>query len=297
MDKIIPGDLAEQMFKDRKIRINITRRSHLLFFHFYFANYVKYETAPFQKEILHLSENIDTKNLFVVAFRGSSKSTILTMSYPIWAILGEQRKKFILILCQTKSQAKQHMMNLKGELESNRLLRNDLGPFREDNDEWGSSSLVFSRLNARITAASSEQSIRGIRHHQYRPDLIICDDVEDIASVKTREGRDKIYNWLHGEVIPAGDKNTRLIVVGNLLHEDSLMMRIKQDVDEDKLNGVFKSYPLIDESGQIAWPGKYPTQEDIEIERKQIGNDIAWQREFLLRIVPDDGCVVYPEWI
>jgi phage terminase large subunit-like protein len=108
-----------------------------------------------------MSEREDIKNLFIVAFRGSAKSTIFTTSYPVWAILGEQQKKFVLILCQTQAQAKQHMMNLRRELESNALLKSDLGPFQEENNEWGSSSLVFSRLGARITAVSTEQSVRG----------------------------------------------------------------------------------------------------------------------------------------
>jgi len=297
MKNQIPNNLENEMFKNRNVRIAITKESHLYFFNFYFAHYVKYETAPFQKEIFSLTEDENVKNLFVVAFRGSGKSTLLTMSYPIWAILGKKEKKFVLILCQTRSQAKQHMMNLKRELESNELLRNDLGPFQEETDEWGASSLVFSNMNARVTAASSEQSIRGIRHHQYRPDLIICDDVEDMASVKTRESRDKTHNWLRGEVIPAGDRDTQLIVVGNLLHEDSLMMRLKQDVEEKLLDAEFRSYPLINSEGKIAWLGKYPNEEYIEIEKHKVGNEIAWQREYLLRIVSDAGRVVQPEWI
>src|SRR4029077_1827283 len=104
--------------------------------------------------------------------------------------------------------------------------------FQEENDEWGSVSLVFSKLNARITAASSEQSIRGLRHNQHRPDLIVGDDLEDMASVKTKEGRQKTYQWFTGEAIPAGDKNTRTIIVGNLLHEDSLLMHLKRNIDE-----------------------------------------------------------------
>lgn len=289
--------LAEQMFKDRKIRRAIVRQSHFWFFHFYFAHYVTYETAPFQREIFSFTERTDIQNLFVVAFRGSGKSTILTMSYPIWAILGEQQKKFVLILCQTRSQAKQHMMNLKRELEANQLLQNDLGPFQEENDEWGSSSLVFSRLNARITSASTEQSIRGLRHNQHRPDLIIGDDVEDIASTKTHEGRQKTYQWLTGEVIPAGDRHTRLIIVGNLLHEDSLLMHLKRDIDEGQTNGLFKQYPLLDANNTIAWPGKYPSLVDVEAEKRKLGNEIAWQREYLLHIVPDEEQVIYPDWI
>ncbi|MDD3531462.1 MAG: hypothetical protein PHV99_02665 [Candidatus Pacebacteria bacterium] len=292
----LPPELADQMFRDRKVRTAITRASHFLFFHFYFAHYVKYPTAPFQRELFHLSERQDVRNLFVVAFRGSAKSTIFTTSYPVWAILGEQQKKFVLILCQTQAQAKQHMMNLRRELEGNALLKNDLGPFQEEQNEWGSSSLVFSKLDARITAVSTEQSIRGLRHNQHRPDLIIGDDLEDIASTKTREGRNKTYQWLTGEVVPAGDRDTRMIIIGNLLHEDSLMMRLKEDVDEKRINGVFREYPLL-QGQEILWPGKYPTMEEVENERRKAANEYAWQREYLLNIVPDEDQAILPEWI
>jgi predicted phage terminase large subunit-like protein len=292
----LPLELADKMFRDRRIRAAITRQSHFMFFHFYFAHYVKYATAPFQRELFHLSERQDISNLFVVAFRGSAKSTIFTTSYPVWAILGEQRKKFVLILCQTQAQAKQHMMNLRRELESNALLKNDLGPFQAEDNEWGASSLVFSNLNARITAVSTEQSMRGLRHNQYRPDLIIGDDLEDLASTKTREGRNKTYQWLTGEVVPAGDRNTRLVIVGNLLHEDSLLMRLKEDVEKKRINGAFKAYPLICD-GKILWPGKYPTMAEIEEEKGKAANEFAWQREYLLQIVPAEDQAIRREWI
>lgn len=287
----------EAMIKDRKVRIAVTKGSHYLFFHIYFPHYVKYVTAFFQREIFDLTENEELGNFFLVAFRACGKSTILTTSYPLWAILGKPQKKFVLILCQTMSQAKQQLMNLRRELENNPLLKSDLGPFKEEANEWGAVSLVFSESGARITAASTEQSIRGLRHHQHRPDLIICDDVEDMASTRTREGRNKTHQWLTGEVIPAGDKNTRLVVIGNLLHEDSLLMRIKQDVEEGRLDGVFKKYPLLDENDKPLWPGKYPDLEAIEKERRKVGNDISWKREYLLTIIPDEDQAIDPAWI
>ncbi len=297
MNKIIPNTLVNKMIKDRLVRTSITKDSFLYFFHFYYAHYVKYETADFQKEIIHYLEHSPTENFFVVAFRGSGKSTMVTTAYPIWAILGKQQKKFCVIFCQTKAQAKQHMMNIRTELEGNDVLKRDLGPFKEESDEWGSYSLVFNKHGARITVASSDQSIRGIRHNEHRPDLIICDDVEDVQSTKTREGRDKIYNWLRGEVIPGGDKNTRLIIVGNLLHEDSLLMRIKEEIAQERTRGVFKEYPLIDKDSICLWPGKYPTEHDIEEEKKKVASELSWQREYLLRIIPSDDQVIYPEWI
>lgn len=297
MTKIIETSLVNRMMKDKLVRTSITRDSFLYFFHFYYAHYVKYETADFQKEIIHNLEKSATENLYVVAFRGSGKSTMVTTAYPIWAILGKQQKKFCMIFCQTRIQAKQHMMNIKSELEGNDLLKKDLGPFQEESDEWGSYSLVFNKSGARITVASTEQSIRGSRHNEHRPDLIICDDVEDVQSTKTREGRDKTYQWLYGEVIPAGDRKTRLIIVGNLLHEDSLLMRIKEDIENKRSKGTFKQYPLLDEEDNCLWPGKYPEAKDVEEQKMSVASEISWQREYLLRIIPSDDQVIYPEWI
>ncbi len=295
-NKLIEDNLINKMMKSKLVRTAITRDSFLYFFHFYYAHYVKYDTADFQKEIIHNLEKSDKENLYIVAFRGSGKSTMVTTAYPIWAILGKQEKKFCIIFCQTMLQAKKHMANLRSELERNDLLKKDLGPFREESDEWGSFSLVFSKNNARITVASSEQSIRGLRHNEYRPDLLICDDVEDVQSTKTREGRDKTYNWLKSEVIPAGDRNTRLIIVGNLLHEDSLLMRIKEEIDQNRAKGTFKQYPLLDKDDVCLWPGKYPTMKEIEDEKMKITSEPSWQREYLLRIIPSDDQVIYPEW-
>lgn len=295
--KIITQRIFDSMMKDRKVRTEITKESHWYFFHFYFAHYITYPTADFHEGIIKLTENEKLMNLFIVAFRGSGKSTIITTSYPLWAILGKQQKKFILILGQTKIQAKQHMMNMKRELESNDLLKKDLGPFQEESDEWGSTSLVFTKYKARITAASTEQSIRGLRHNQHRPDLIIGDDIEDLNSVKTCEGREKTYNWLMGEVIPCGDKSTRLIIVGNLLHEDSLLMRIRESIRYKRMYGLFRSIPLLNDKNEIAWPGKYPTIKDINEEKLRTGNNHAWQREYMLRILPTDDQVIHREWI
>lgn len=208
-----------------------------------------------------------------------------------------QKKKFVLILSQTQTQARLHLANIKRELETNELLKVDIGPFEEVSDEWGSSSIVLSNFGSRITVASTEQSIRGLRHGEHRPDLVICDDVEDLNSVKTREGRDKTFQWLVGEVLPIGDQDTKIVIVGNLLHEDSLLMRLKKGIQNEKLNGKYFAYPLLDMNNTIAWQDKFKTLEDVERLRATIGTDSAWYREYLLRIISDADRLVHPEWI
>ncbi|MCK5332450.1 hypothetical protein KAJ41_01135 [Candidatus Parcubacteria bacterium] len=285
------------IINNKSLRVGLCKNSHKWFFNIYFGHYITHETADFHHKMFLLTENEDIPVLGIVAFRGCAKSTIFTMSFPMWSIIGKQNKKFIVLLGETQRQARQHLINIRKELECNELLRSDLGPFKEIEDEWGSYSLVIPKYNARITAASMEQTIRGMRHNQYRPDLIICDDIENLNNVRTKEGRDKVYNWITGEVIPAGDLSTRIIFIGNLLHEDSLLMRIKDKIKNDELDGKFYEIPLIDENNKITWSGKYPDMKSIEKEKKKIGNKIAWEREYMLRIVSDFGKVVHLDWI
>lgn len=291
-------NVLDSIIKDRLVRQSVTRDSHLLFFNIYFPHYVKYEIAEFQKDIFRITEDKSNKLACIVAFRGSGKSTLVTFSYSLWSILGSQQKKFVLIICQTQAQAKQHMTNLRHELEHNKLLRSDLGPFQEETGgEWAMSSLVFSNTKARITIASIEQSIRGIRHYESRPDLIILDDVEDLNSTKTLEGRNKIFEWFTREIVPLGDIGTRILIVGNLLHEDSLIMRLRTKIDAGNLDGIYKWFPLIDDKGKCLWPGKFDTREKIEELRRSVANELAWQQEYLLNIISDSTRVIFPEWI
>lgn len=286
------------MMKDAKVRRVVTRESHNWFFHLYFGHYIEYETAPFQHEIIRLTEDDSKRIVAITAFRGSAKSTLITLSYVLWSMLGRQQKKFVIILGRTQAQANQYLKNLKDEIMRNELLRNDLGPFEEQADEWKANSIVLPRHGVRISAASMESSIRGVRHAQHRPDLIICDDLEDISSVQTKEHREKTYQWITGEVIPAGNRKTRFIFIGNLLHADCLLKRIERDIVGGLvLKAVYREYPLVDDDGICAWEGKYPSPETIEEEHRLVGNETTWHREFLLRIVPDDGQVIYPEWI
>lgn len=282
---------------DRAIRRKLAKSSHYWFFLIYLSHYIKYQFAPFHHEMFKITEDESLPLAALVAFRGSGKTTLMSLSYIIWSIIGVQKRKFVLLLSQTQNQARLYLTNIKRELETNNLLKTDIGPFEEVSDEWGANSIVLSNYNARIMAASAEQSIRGVRHGEHRPDLVICDDVEDLNSVKTKEGRDKIFDWLAGEVMPIGDQDSKFIIVGNLLHEDCLLMRLKKAIEEKRLQGNFYSYPLLDESNQIAWPGKFTSLEDIDNLKKSIGTESAWFREYLLKIIAEEDRVVRREWI
>ncbi len=295
--KTFSPDLWEEIRSNRTLRVKLAQESLYWFFHLYFSDHAKLPTADFQKEIYQLLEDPQIRHLIIVAFRSSGKSTIATLAYPIWAILGKQQSKFALILSQTQPLSRLHLQNIKRTFESNELLRSDFGPLNEMSDEWGSMSLVLPKYNARISAASSDQSIRGLKYGSHRPDLIIADDVEDMSSVQTQESRDRTYQWFVSEVIPAGDQHAKIVNIGNLLHEDSLLMRLKERIDNNNLKGTYREYPIIDNDGEILWKGKYPDQEAIEEQKQKVVDERSWLREFCLKIVPDQRQIIQPEWI
>lgn len=242
---------------------------------------------------------VDIDLLEELGHRGCTKSTIMTHFYPVWCIISK-RKRYPILIADTDKQANRYLYNIRSELEQNRLLIQDFGPFKPDpgpdSDEWQKTTIVMPKYKARISAHTNGQNIRGIRHLEIRPDLVICDDIEDIEDVRHKEQRDKLYRWFKSDVMQVGDKGTQIILLGNLLHSDGLMCRIEKEINEGKIRGIVRRYPIADANGVPAWPGKFPDAAALEIERRKLGEK-TWLRESMLKIVPEDGQVVHEDWI
>lgn len=288
--------IAEQLTNDRRIRRAVTQESFWWFLHLFFIHYLDYPLAPFHEEMIHLAESDEYEMVVVMAFRESGKSTILNAAYALWAILGRQQKKCVVIISNTQIQARNHFTNIKQELESNELLANDLGPFRSDEDIWGTYSLELQQLGAKIISVSRGQSIRGLRHNKHRPDLIICDDVEDTIHQSGLE-QEELYRWFMDEVMPTGTEGTKYVVLGNLIAMTSLLMRLRKRInDGEHQKAVFRAYPFTDADGQRLWPQKFSTKRTVDEFKKKLPEDV-WEREYLLQLYPGftiilDG--VYP---
>lgn len=269
--------LMEEIAKDQKIRTAISRKDHFWFFNIYFSHYLIYPPALFHKEMFELSQRDDLRLIAIMAFRGSGKSTIMNLSYALWSILGKFERKFVLIVSETQSQAEVHFSDILHELKTNELLSADLGPFEETREPY---SVLLKNLNAKIMFVYRGQTIRGMRHGPHRPDLIIIDDIEDSWSVQSELVRDTTYEWFETEIIPAGNSDTTIVILGNLLHEDSFLMRIRENINSGKVSGIFKAYPLLDDLNQNLWLEKF-TDENVKQLKK---NNSAWKKEYLLKL-------------
>jgi predicted phage terminase large subunit-like protein len=152
--------------------------------------------------------------------------------------------------------------------------------------------MILPEYNTKIMGRSVGQSSRGLRFREDRPELAVFDDLESDDSVRTQEKRDKTENWFKGVMMPALDENRKVILSGSLLHQDCLMRRIEQEIENNKRDGRLLKFPFFDKKGEPTWKTKFDSPEKIQAEKRLVGKESMWQREYLLNIVPEEGQII-----
>lgn len=151
--------------------------------------------------------------------RGHAKSTNLTFKGTMHAVL-YQYKHYPIIISDSSEQAEGFLENIRIEFEENEAIVEDFGLLA--GSVWRSNVLV-TKSNIKLEAIGSGKKIRGRKHRNWRPDLIILDDVENDENVRTPDQRKKLESWFLKAVSKAGDDYTDIIYIGTLLHYDSLL--------------------------------------------------------------------------
>ena len=157
----------------------------------------------------------------VAAPRGHAKSTNLTFKGTMHSTLYGY-KHYPIIISDSSEQAEGFLDNIRAEFEENTAILEDFGPLA--GSVWRSNVLV-TKTNIKIEAIGSGKKIRGRKHRNWRPDLIILDDVENDENVRTPEQRSKLKDWFDKAVSKSGDDYTDIVYIGTLLHYDSLLAK------------------------------------------------------------------------
>lgn len=172
-------------------------------------------------ESKEISESDGCKRV-IAAPRGHAKSTNLTFKDALHAVLYGY-KHYILIISDSSEQAEGFLNDIALELEDNPLIRADFGDLK--GYPW-KSSVIRTDTDIKIEAIGSGKKVRGRRHRNHRPDLILLDDIENDENVNTIEQRRKLENWFYKAVSKAGDTYTDIIYIGTILHYDSLLSKV-----------------------------------------------------------------------
>lgn len=161
----------------------------------------------------------------IEAPRGHAKSTTFTFKDSIHASVYGY-KHYLIILSDSSEQAEGFLTDIKTEFEENAALREDFGDLQ--GKVWKASVILLAN-GTKIEAIGSGKKIRGRRHAQWRPDLLILDDIENDENVNTPEQRKKLASWFYKAVSKAGDTYTDIVYIGTLLHYDSLLAKVSKN--------------------------------------------------------------------
>ena len=176
-------------------------------------------------ELPRLATNGVGDHRAIAAPRGETKSTTCTVAFPLWCVVFGL-KRYVPVIMDAFGQAAEQLEAIKAELVSNPRLLMDFPDATGQGRVW-KEGVAITRSNAKLQAFGAGKRMRGLRHGPHRPDLIVCDDLENDENVRSPEQRDKLERWLKRTVLNLGppDGSLDLLYIGTVLHYDAVLSR------------------------------------------------------------------------
>lgn len=276
-------DTSEKARRDRRQK---AESDPFWFFKTYLPHYFMVDSPLFHHDLIEL---LETKGnvVGIAAPRGFAKSTVCTFGNVIWKAAFKKRH-FICICSATHDAAADFTSFIKLDIENNERLKCDYPEIRQNQAE---DDFVWN--DVRIRGFGRRESMRGVRHRQYRPDEFVCDDLEDDEMVKNPRRVNDVYNWLMTVVIPAMDPDKWcLFVIGTLLSKKSVLARIlKENEDKGFITRIYRAFL---ENGESLWPERH-SKESLLQKKKAMGS-LAFNKEFMNDPKDEEG-MFREEWI
>lgn len=235
-------------------------------------HYTKFEFANWHRQLF--KDLRDEELLVVAAPREHAKSTCVGLIHVLHCIC-YQKKNFILIVSDSISQAEKFIASVQYELETNEFLRAIYGDLIDRSQKWTDKTFI-TKTGIMVAASGNGSNLRGLRHRNFRPDLVIGDDLENDEHVMTAGQRAKTWSWLTKSFLNLGGEGTQIVIIGTVLHYASMLNRLlspefSEVWTQRKYRALNGDVPL--------WPA-YWNLERLNEKRKQIGS-AAFATEFL----------------
>lgn len=219
-----------------------------------------------------------------VAPRNAGKSTWFFCVLPLWAAAHGHRR-FIAAFSDTATQAETHLLTLRRETETNRLLRQDFpdlcSPARRPrgSSESDTQAMYIARSGFVFAARGMDTKTLGMKVGTQRPDLLILDDIEPPEETYSPTIKEKRLGSLIDSVLPLNEF-ARVVLVGTVTMPDSIVHDLVRSVTvpdaapewitEQKFRCHY--YPALitdEETGEqrSIWPEKWPLSYLVSIQR------------------------------
>lgn len=258
----IEGPSAEVLELYRQLEIN-----PLVWFQFIFPGHSKKQTPLFHLELM---QACDEPRLAVAAPRRSAKSTVLGFLKPLHDITFK-RKRFIVLISNTFKKAAMNLETIKKEISDNPKFREFHPGITVDKDAEGDSEIRHpDGFTTKILCKGVDQlgSARGIKFGANRPDLVIGDDMEDDELVRSPERRLQLQNDFDDVITPIGDKDTQIIIIGTILHDDSILSKLLSKDYYKEYKKMFFQARFEEDGIQVSlWPENWSLDELNQMEK------------------------------
>jgi predicted phage terminase large subunit-like protein len=168
----------------------------------------------------------DSQYVAIAAPRNHAKSTAVTFSWLLASVLFREHQ-FVILVSDTETQATLFLGDIKQELIENEDLVSLFGIKKFS--KLSETDIIVEMSDGykfRIIAKGSEQKLRGLKWANKRPDLILCDDLENDEITNNADRREKFRRWFYGALLPSKSNEGKVIIVGTILHMDSMLERL-----------------------------------------------------------------------
>ena len=268
------NEAVELLIKSKPLRKAFFSESFFDFCQFYFKEYYSFDTPQCLIEYYNALES--WKNVYFKWFRWSAKTTIAQM-YVTWCIAYKTRRN-IMRYSQTIDNAEENLTYIANS-------------FINDTDQWERFCRDYGNLyypdtvkvngqkkikridkfvtenNCYIRAMSLWTSPRWKNYTapdwKFRPDLLVFDDVDTIASCQSKKKIDKNFEFMLNEVLWWTTWSTQIIFLWNTIYEDGIVPRFEEHIKNDKSRVVI-NLPIYDEHKNIVWNRFVETDAEAE---------------------------------
>ena len=244
------------------------------------------ELQGFQQTVIDALNSPAKIILFILA-RGMAKSTLVTIGYTAWRI-GNDKNLRVIVASNTKDQAVSHLRGIETILEdrSYQEIFGNLIPSNKKKIKWSEDVKYILRDRKMRDATLRAAGVESAEVLGKRSDIIIVDDLIDIAHADSTIERDKAWRWFSGQLkftLSKTDKS-RIIVINTRFHHDDIAARLKAQYEgaspeeficvdipalvRDTVTGEEKSI----------WESRFPTK-DLLQERER--NYFEFQSHFM----------------
>ena len=267
-----------------------------LFGKYCFPTALKKTTPPFHTEVYKYLADEEKRRVLIAAPRGTAKSTVTTLIYPLWraAFKATDEELFIVIISESQAQSINFLSRIKYHLTySNefKAIFGNMGP--ETASKWTHTDIVLAN-GTRMVAVGTGQRVRGLLQGDTRPNLIVVDDFESELNAFTPEARAKNRKWLTEAVIPSLSDEGKIAMIGTVISEDCFLCWAKESTAWHVL-----WFAIWDDEEKSIWPERFPRERILGIkeEFKSVGNINGFFQEYMNIAQSPDDAPFQPAWI